>query len=125
MSESILFLDDCPRRCKRFRSLNPAADIVHTAVDCIERLKVARDLEDEDDELQYEEVHLDHDLNGETYCDSDRDDCGMEVVRWVLLNSPDVRTFVVHTCNEIAGPIMVQALESAGYRVVYAPFRFI
>lgn len=114
-TESILFLDDCLRRCRRFKSQFPAAEIVHTVAECIAAMQ----------RQAWDEVELDHDLDEQTYCDSDSPDCGMEVVRWVLLNSPDVRTFVVHTCNEIAGPIMVKALESAGYRVVYAPFRFV
>ncbi len=109
----ILFLDDCARRCRTFLRREPSATIVRTAARCIEALK----------SRSWEEVHLDHDLNGATYVDSADDDCGMEVVRWIALNNPDVRTFVVHTCNDKAGPIMCRALTEAGYHVIYAPFR--
>ena len=109
----VLFLDDCEIRCKKFRSRCPSATIVNTADECIEKLKGRF----------WDECHLDHDLGGETYQDSRESNTGMAVVRWIVLNRPDVLTFIVHTYNDVAGPIMVEALEQAGYRVVRAPFR--
>jgi hypothetical protein len=112
---AILFLDDDGDRHLAFSARVPHAQRVYDAYACIACLK----------EQAWEECHLDHDLTGEAYCDSDREDCGMEVVRWICCNKPDVRTFVVHTHNEIAGPQMVAALEAAGYRVVRAPFSLV
>lgn len=108
----VLFLDDCPHRCEAFRLREPAAMIVRTAAECIAQLKSAA----------WDEVHLDHDLTGETYCESDREDTGMEVVRWLCLNRGAVLTCVVHTHNVNAAWRMAKALEAAGYRVVRAPF---
>ncbi len=108
----ILFLDDDPLRCKAFLAREPSATIVHTAEDCIAKLK----------SQAWDECHLDHDLSGQTYQDSSEANTGMAVVRWIVCACPDVRTFIVHSYNEKAAPLMVETLESAGYRVVRAPF---
>jgi hypothetical protein len=70
----ILFLDDDPARAEIFLAENPDAIWVETASDCIARL-----------EEPWDEVHLDHDLGGERFVDLSREDCGMEVVRWLCL----------------------------------------
>ena len=53
----------------------------------------------------WDEVHLDHDLGGEVYVDVGRDDCGMEVVRW-LAREPRRHLrkarFTVHSHNMAA-----------------------
>jgi len=76
-------------------------------------------------------VFLDHDLGGEQYVNTKREDCGMEVIRYLEkmnhkhpeefenLNSTE---FVVHTWNAHAGPIMVDRLKKIGLRVTYKPF---
>ena len=110
---AILFLDDDQDRRAAFKLREPDAHTMSSVPNCLYLL------------LQYgfvDEVHLDHDLTGETYCDSDREDTGMEVVRWLCCNPGSAGTVVVHTHNEIAAPKMVKALEAAGYRVVRAPF---
>ena len=56
-------------------------------------------------------VYLDHDLGEETFVDSDRKDCGMEVVRWIVANKPKIGEIVVHTMNTPAGHGMVRALR--------------
>jgi len=114
----VLFLDDDHDRLHSFLDrCEPWAEItiVYSAASCISQLRHGG---------PFAECHLDHDLTGESYCDPDRDDTGMEVVRWICCAKPDVRTFVVHTHNEIAAPLMMKALEAAGYRVVRAPFSF-
>ena len=114
MEESVLFLDDDHERCQAFLLRQTDATIVRCAADAIALLK----------SRCWSEVHLDHDLNGGTYEDPQEKNTGIEVVRYIVCDRPDVRTFVVHSHNERSGPVMVGALESAGYRVVYAPFRF-
>jgi hypothetical protein len=87
---------------------------VQTARDCVARL--AR---------PWDEVHLDHDLGGEIYVNPDRDDCGMEVVRWLCRQRRrqcDRTLFFVHSYNEEAAEVMVSRLLQAGYRAVYRPF---
>ncbi len=73
----------------------------------------------------WDEVHLDHDLGGEIYVDSSREDCGMEVVRWLCLQpkEPLLATwFFVHSHNADAAVEMVQSLRRHGYQAVYRPF---
>jgi hypothetical protein len=114
-SYRVLFLDDDPRRAAEFLALNPEAVWVQTAEDCIARLAEP-----------WQIVHLDHDLGGEIFVDSDRADCGMEVVRWLCGGGPipylrDTH-FVVHTHNMNAAGVMVSKLREAGYETIYRPF---
>lgn len=76
--------------------------------------------------LEYDVIFLDHDLGGETFVSSQREDCGMEVVRHLEKN-PDLvnsRTLiVVHSLNIHAGLEMVSKLLNAGfYNTFYVPF---
>jgi len=109
----VLFLDDSPLRTKYFLKKFPDAKTVETANDCIKKISRNR----------YDAIFLDHDLGGEEFCNSGREDCGMEVVRWVVQNKPDQGEFIVHSTNTVAGPIMVEDLKRAGYLAKYIPFR--
>lgn len=109
---TILFLDDCPNRCKSFRSNFPSATIVNDAESCIEELK----------NQFWDNVFLDHDLGGTTYQDMNDKNSGSEVVRWVVENKPKVGVFVCHSLNGPARENMVMALRSAGYEVANIPF---
>lgn len=110
-----LFLDDDPARADAFLDKFPDAHWVETAADCIAALA----------EQAWDEIHLDHDLEGEWFVDSERDDCGMEVVRW-LTSEPRshlmAAKFVVHTHNQNAAMVMVTQLGLAGYYVLEQPF---
>ena len=64
--KNILFLDDCRFRTSRFRSNIPSATLTSTAKECINELK----------NDSWDIVFLDHDLGGEIYVNSDREDCG-------------------------------------------------
>jgi len=108
----LLFLDDCPNRCKKFRSSCPYATIVHTAVDAIARIEAQH----------WDIVSLDHDLGGEAYVDSKREDCGMEVVRFIVANQPKIHKVIVHSSNGPARLNMVSLLKQAGYVVQDASF---
>lgn len=108
-----LFLDDCPNRTKLFKSKYPHATTVETATKCIEVLQ------------QYDkidELYLDHDLGGMMMVDSDREDCGMEVVRWLVDNKKDINHIVVHSLNPVGAKQMVLALKDAGYRAIKLNF---
>lgn len=70
-------------------------------------------------------IYLDHDLGGRQFVHSSREDCGMEVVRF--LEKQDAKKLegceiVVHTWNTPAGLRMEQRLRHAGYKVNYKPF---
>lgn len=112
-NENILFLDDDEARIKSFKAVHPNAVIVTTASDCIEKLQT---------EERWDRVFLDHDLGGEIFVDSARDDCGMEVVRWICDNEPSITIVLVHTCNTRAGANMVNALRDDCYTAVHVPF---
>jgi hypothetical protein len=110
-----LFLDDDPARADAFLDKFPDAHWVQTAMECIEELQAK----------VWDEIHLDHDLEGEWFVDSERNDCGMEVVRW-LTSEPRTHLmaakFVVHTHNQNAAMVMVTQLGLAGYYVLEQPF---
>lgn len=113
---TILFLDDDHARISAFRGIIERVDchlsIVETAEDCISELnRTAFDL-----------VLLDHDLGGEIFVDSEREDCGMEVVRWLKTNGGEHGSFIVHTMNPVAATAMYFELQTMGYRVEQAPF---
>ena len=109
---NILFLDDSPDRAEKFLATYPHAVWVQTAAECIEKLRGGL----------WHEVCLDHDLGGESMVDSNREDCGAEVVRWILMNRPFIKRVIVHTWNEPAGRRMVADLHRREYNAVYAPF---
>lgn len=111
---NVLFLDDCPDRTKTFRSLVPFATTVETVqevLDHITKLDEPLDL-----------LLLDHDLGGEIFVNSEDDDCGMEVVRWLCKNEQDIKHVVVHSHNSRAGYEMMQKLRESGYKAIYIPF---
>ena len=87
---------------------------MQTAEECLARLAEP-----------WDEVHLDHDLGGETFVDHERDDCGMAVVRW-LCDEPRrhlrAARFVVHSHNPNAACVMAFHLQVTGYRVEVRPF---
>ena len=111
----ILFLDDDPDRAEVFLAEVPHAVWVSTVEDCVRRL----------DEQEWDEVHLDHDLGGETFVDCGREDCGMEVVRWLCLEPHpylEATRFYVHSHNAGAADLMVMQLQVAGFQVEARPF---
>jgi hypothetical protein len=110
----ILFLDDDHKRARIFLAVNPQAIWVETVPDCLAKL-----------EETWDEVHLDHDLGGEQYVLHDRDDCGMEVVRWLsLAPRPHLKLtkFVVHSHNPNGATMMGMQLMVNGYNVEVRPF---
>jgi hypothetical protein len=109
-----LFLDDDPERAAVFLKRHPDAVWVQTVADCVARLAES-----------WDEIHLDHDLGGEQFVDVNRDDCGMEVVRW-LGREPRKHLrrskFTVHSHNIAAAFEMVMSLQALGFRVDACPF---
>jgi CheY-like chemotaxis protein len=107
----ILVLDDFDVRLmyarKKYRDVGELY-LVKTAEDAILQLKAMN---------EWGIVSLDHDLGGEVFVDSDREDCGMEVVRWIVKNNPAIRRINIHTANHMAAPQMIASLIHAGYEV--------
>ncbi|WP_337175335.1 cyclic-phosphate processing receiver domain-containing protein [Paludisphaera sp.] len=113
-SRRVLFLDDDPRRAELFLECCPHAVWVTDVGACVDRLAEP-----------WDEVHLDHDLNGERFVDESRDDCGMAVVRWLCSPSREHlrrARFFVHSHNSAAASRMVLLLLRHGYMAEYRPF---
>jgi hypothetical protein len=109
----ILFLDDSLIRTKRFQQACPSALCAFTAEGIISILRGVG-------KVDY--LFLDHDLGDETFVDSRRPDTGMEVVRWIEENRPDLGVVFVHSLNPYARKEMVARLKDAGYEASEAPF---
>jgi hypothetical protein len=112
---NIIFLDDDLNRWKRFRSKVPQAVHVETAASCIKLIK---------DTPVIDWLFLDHDLGGEAYVKSYREDCGMEVVRYLCAENRNqtIHNIVVHSHNAPAAQEMFNKLIDAGYKTQLVPF---
>ncbi len=73
--------------------------------------------------LSWDLVMLDHDLGGEIFVGSDREDCGMEVVRYIERALPEIEEIIIHSWNAPAANEMRSRLTKQGYNVDYRPFQ--
>ncbi len=121
----ILFLDDDHNRAALAYQRWPKEKVnktmwVETAADTIEVLSGYTD--------SFEEIHLDHDLGGEHFVDTRREDTGMEVIRYleripgVELKKFESTKFTVHSWNLYAGKQMTERLQRLGLDAIYKPF---
>lgn len=123
MSDKILvFLDGSPERAAVHYQRLVEADRARTfwvktveeTIDILVRYKE-----------RLEEVSLEYDLGEEPDAHPSREDCGMEIVRWLEKRDPTqykhIR-FVVHSWNIKAAAKMVVRLKGVGYNVVASPF---
>lgn len=115
MKIEVLVLEDTPERMRYFRMYCPSLVHEETAEGCIAKIKEADHIN---------ELWLDHDLGREMYVDSDRKDCGMEVVRFLQNNDfkNKIKSIYVHTHNMYAQLPMTNALYQAGYNATLHPF---
>lgn len=114
---NILFLDDDKNRTKKFVSRFPWTKTAVSAVDIIALIRMEK--------KPIDDLFLDHDLGGEVFVDSSREDCGMGVVRWLVANkgeTVEIKNITVHSHNEPAAKEMVNKLKDAGYSARYIPF---
>lgn len=121
MKEITLFLDDDGNRTKTFVSRVPSA-LTHSTADSIcQGIAAAKEA---GEKVKY--LFLDHDLGGEIYVDSNREDCGMEVVRFLAKHVAEyitvIDTIIVHSHNQPAAERMVYNLREYGYNAHYIPF---
>lgn len=118
MSKNVMFLDDNQNR------LIAAIDLYKDVPDG--GLRLARTAGEAiailSGGIEWDVVSLDHDLGGAVFVDSNREDCGMEVVRWIVANKPSVKEFIVHSWNTPAAYEMARKLSDAGYTVILEPF---
>lgn len=108
----ILFLDDRSKRIHAALKKYAEHDltIVTTVKECIEKIS----------NKEWDLISLDHDLNYEVFVDSNRPDCGMEVVRFMVKNRKFLfqksrhADIIIHTSNRAAGFAMKDVLQKAG-----------
>lgn len=109
---TLLFLDDNQERQKKIKERLPSIIQTYTAAETIETIEEVESID---------VLFLDHDLGGEVYVDSQREDCGMEVARWLVKNPQNINTIVLHSFNPIGKHNMYLALSPI-YNTVTASF---
>lgn len=115
----MLFLDDRTKRIDSARrQFGEKWDlaVVSNAKECL------RKMSDED----WDEVHLDHDLNGDDFQDPDEPTSGMAVIRYIEKcgwpgNKPRP-IFRVHSSNIFAAWAMTQRLKAMGFYAFWERF---
>ena len=112
MSNKVLILEDDPNRIEQFCNMSDEIEIVLTVSDAIQRLT----------DYTWRTLYLDSDLNRESFVDSNRVDCGMELVRWIVKNKPTIPSIIIHSANRKGSNLMYQSLKDAGYNVVQSPW---
>lgn len=109
---NILFLDDDASRTAAFLDRIPDAVAVQTAEQVIAELPTR----------SWDVVCLDHDLGGEFFVDSGREDTGAGVARWIAENKPSIGRIIIHSHNPDGAKNMEATLARVGYNVVCIPF---
>jgi CheY-like chemotaxis protein len=108
----ILLLEDNLIRVKeyknRFKELAIKFDLVHieTTKKCLELLR----------QTEFDIILLDHDLGGETFVNTDREDCGSEVARQINLNKTLIKgnpLIVIHSFNSDAATYMKSLIPNS------------
>ena len=124
----ILFLDDAPERAVLAYNRMSVADRndtmwCQTAAEAIEAIWSYRDV--------LKKVSLDHDLGGQEYMNTKREDSGMEIVRVLEKKAHkepeefkklENTLFIIHSWNNHAAPIMQDRLSKLGLTAVWVPF---
>ncbi len=124
----ILFLDDNPQRAVLAYNRMSVTDREHT-IWCMTAKEAIQTVWDYRNNLT--KVSLDHDLGGQQYVNTKREDCGMEVVRFLenkARKEPEEfkklegTLFIIHSWNSHAAPIMRERLSTLGLNSVWIPF---
>ena len=129
----VLFLDDRQKRIAVAEDRYKGDDltVVRTAEDAISALSSTLDetmLREPDSWKGWDLVCLDHDLNNESFVNSKRIDCGMEVVRWMTKYRGPLnriaKKVIIHSSNLGAAMTMYSALNARGYYTFYERFSY-
>ena len=111
-SNKVLILEDDPNRMAQFRNMSDEIEIISTVPEAIQLLT----------DYIWRTLYLDHDLNRESFVDSNRVDCGMELVRWIVKNKPTIPSIIIHSANRKGSNLMYQSLKENDYNVVQSPW---
>lgn len=116
---NILFLDDNEQRTAHFLSCISYAKTAETAAGMIDLIK------SQSGPIDF--LFLDHDLGGEIFVDTEREDTGAEVARWLSDNKHSIqpiRVVIIHTHNDVGGEKMLNILKAAYFETVeFLPFK--
>lgn len=109
---SMLFVDDRSKRIHyAFDVLGKKYDVI-IAANVPEALRLMS-------RHDFDYISLDHDLDGFDYNDPDRQDTGMEIVRYIEKTGwpPDKKkpVFIIHSSNSLAAHMMDVALIELGF----------
>ena len=124
----ILFLDDSTERAVLAYNRMPV-DERDNCIWCKTAEEAMVTLWDYRDVLT--KVYLDHDLGGEAFVNTKREDCGMEIIRFVEnMSRKDPKEFeklkkaeiIIHDWNGHAAPIMEKRLSALGLNAKWVPF---
>ena len=124
----ILFLDDVAQRAVMAYNRMSVIDREHT-IWCTTAAETIQTVWDYRDNLT--KVSLDHDLGGQQYMNTKREDSGMEVIRFLekkARKEPEEfkklegTLFIIHSWNLHAAPIMQDRLSKLGLNSVWIPF---
>lgn len=117
-ARGILVLEDDPARLARFDKMFPGYVHARWPHDVITHLSNGN---------HWPLLFLDHDLEGpggSVYCDSARNDTGMEVVRQLEKTLVSIGGIFIHSCNTEAAIEMQERLTKAGYNVDRCEFDY-
>ena len=121
----ILFCDDDPLRATRMWEWQTESERRKTiwVKNVKETLKVLKECGG-----RIEQLHLDHDLDGQNYLPTNNCLAGMEIVRW-FENLPKHKLanyinalITIHDHNRYAALEQVKRLRALGFKVKYIPF---
>lgn len=102
----IMIVEDDESRIKHFHR-NCIGHLTYTFRDAF---RAIRHLEQNTPDV----IFLDHDLGGAAFQESDRNDCGGAVARWIAANKPNIPV-VVHSLNPSGADYMVRTIPRAIY----------
>lgn len=111
----VLILEDSKERVQYFKRYCSGAVITDSAERCMDLIAGSEHIN---------ELWLDHDLGGEKLADSSREDCGMEVVRYLKNNQfqDKIDKIFIHSLNGYANIIMFEDLRNSKYNVTLYAF---
>jgi len=114
----IFVLEDNEIRIDFFKKICAACTLV-IATNAEEAIKLLK-------QNEYDIILLDHDLGGEIYVNSNEQNTGFQVVKYMILNKLQQNSYIIiHSMNYIGAKLMLQNLLTNGYEAEIIPFSFI
>jgi hypothetical protein len=108
----VFILEDSDSRIEWFKQHFPNADIAKTAKEAYIYL-----------ENEYDLIFLDHDLGGEILVDSNKDNTGYQVAKFISSSINKNTETIIHTLNPCGAQNMKNALPHARY-IPYIMLKF-